>query len=185
MQKSKVDVYLTAFAAGVAAGVLGSRLLPPLLSSGAAARRTSQGDDPFEQLIEDHREIVQCLTDMEQLGPDAKVRRMTSFLKFKRTLAKHAMAEEDVVYPLLMRQEDSSKHLYDEHADMKITLYRLEELIKQNADWREDVQRLRHLIESHIEEEESVAFPLLRQKLDEHRLPEMSGQISREEALVL
>ncbi len=188
MSRTNSDLYLAAFVAGIAAGVLGSRLLPPILSAGAASRRTRKGDDPFELLIEDHRAIVTCLQNMEELGPDSQVRRGAAFLKLKRTLAKHAMAEEDVVYPLLLRQDDrqeASKHLYDEHADMKVALFELEEMIRNGVDWKDRVRTLRELIESHIEEEENVAFPLLRQKMEESRLPMVSGQISREEALVL
>jgi len=41
------------------------------------------------------------------------------------------------------------------------------------------------LIRPHIEEEETEIFPQLRHKLNEQSLAQVSGQISREEALVL
>jgi hemerythrin superfamily protein len=41
------------------------------------------------------------------------------------------------------------------------------------------------LILHHAQEEEREVFPRLRQMLDEVKTPEVSGHISREEALVL
>jgi hemerythrin-like domain-containing protein len=47
------------------------------------------------------------------------------------------------------------------------------------------VTPLRDLIRSHIDEEERTIFPELRRQLGESALPRVSGQISREEALVI
>jgi iron-sulfur cluster repair protein YtfE (RIC family) len=174
--------------AGVAAGILGSRLLPPLIASANGARRARSGGDPFEMLIADHREILALLEEMESLPADATTRRASSFLMFKRKLAKHALAEEDIVYPILHDEghnAQASKELYDEHADMKILLFDLENRLKSGADWSEQVRSLRHLIEGHVKVEETVVFPELRQLLGQSRGPAVSGQIGREEALIL
>lgn len=174
--------------AGIAAGILGSRLLPPFLAATNNARRVRAGSDPFEMLIEDHRLILGFLEEMENAPTEAIGRRSAAFLGLKRKLGKHALAEEDVVYPILhgeAHHEEQSKELYDEHADMKIALYELETLLKSGADWREQVRSLRLLIQEHIDEEENVVFPHLRQLLDEQRAPKVSGQIGREEALIL
>jgi len=173
---------------GVAAGILGSRLLPPLIASATASARARRGGDPFDLLISDHREILSMLDDMAQQPADSTGRRLTTYLMFKRKLAKHAMAEEDVVYPILHSQgqdPQASKHLYDEHADMKIALFEMEESLKNGTDWKPQVQALRQLIASHAREEEEVVFPRLRDMLSSERKPKVSGLISREEALVL
>jgi hemerythrin superfamily protein len=68
---------------------------------------------------------------------------------------------------------------------MKILLFELEERLMSGADWSEPVRRLRELIASHIEEEEQVVFPRLRAQMGEDRKSTVSGQISREEALIL
>jgi hemerythrin-like domain-containing protein len=92
------------------------------------------------------------------------------------------------VYPILHNQGQDgpeSKHLYDEHADMKILLFELEQCLMSGDDWSGQVHKLRDLIMHHVEEEERDVFPRLRRMLDEKRTSKMSGQISREEALVL
>ncbi len=90
-------------AGGVAVGVIGSRLLAPVMASASGTVRARLGADPFDRLIQDHEEIKSILRKMETVGTDAPAQRMKLFLALKRTLAKHAMAEEDVVYPQLQR----------------------------------------------------------------------------------
>lgn len=178
-----------AVAAGsLAVGVLGSRLLAPIMATANGTRRVRKGGDPFELLIQDHREIVGLLHQMESTGPDAIALRTKQFLALKRTLGKHAMAEEDVVYPLLhseVHAVDESKHLYDEHADIKIHLFELEQLLMNGHDWRDRITRLRGVIEPHIRQEEEQEFPKLRQALNQQKTELTGGQIHREEALIL
>jgi hemerythrin superfamily protein len=102
-------------------------------------------------------------------------------------LGKHAMAEEDVVYPLLHRAhaETETRQLYDEHADIKIHLYELEQMVMRNEDCRNRVISLRQLIEIHARQEEEQEFPRLREVLREGDRAMVAGQIRREEALVL
>jgi hemerythrin superfamily protein len=179
---------LAVLLAGVAAGVLGSRLLPPLIAMATGSARASKSGDPFEALVADHGQILSLLDAMAAQHDGSGVRRASLFLMLKRKLGKHALAEEDVVYPILHSEagdSSESKDLYDEHADMKILLFELEERLKSGADWSEPVSTLRDLIRSHVEEEEQVVFPRLRARLNEDRKSTVSGQISREEALIL
>jgi len=173
---------------GMAAGIAGSRLLPPLYGAVTGSSRVRTGGDPFRMLMEDHREILSLLDEMLQARPDQLAHRTKLFLLFKRKLAKHALAEEDVIYPIVSKgSADSGQrtHLYDEHAEMKILLHTLEAQLKAGEDWTNVVRSLSGLIRPHIEEEETEIFPQLRHKLNEQSLAQVAGQISREEALVL
>lgn len=177
-----------ALAGGVALGMLGSRLLPPVLAFASSSVRTRLGEDPFDRLQRDHRLIMSTLDKMDEASEGSAMTRTSLLLKLKRTLGKHALAEEDVVYPLLNEQsgaEQASKQLYAEHADMKIHLYHLELAMRDPAAWREHVRALRDLVAKHVREEEDVEFPRLRQALNEQRRRTLSGKIGREEALVL
>jgi len=185
-QNTKRDLVVAA--GGMALGVLASRLLPPLIASANGTIAAKRGDDPFERLIQDHRAIISTLQQMEAAPREAWARRGTLFLKLKRTLAKHAMAEEDVVYPALhddAMDTHGSKHLYQEHADMKIHLFELERMLKNKSDWTQTVRELRTLIQKHIHDEENVEFPKVRRALSEQQRSDIAGQIRREEALVL
>jgi hypothetical protein len=173
---------------GVAAGIVGGRMLPPLIAALRGSRRVRGGGDPFSELVKDHQHIQWLLDEMATTGVDAGMRRMHLFLGLKRKLAKHALAEEDVVYPLVGIESGDSgkrKHLYEEHADMKILLHEIERAVKQREDWLFQVMRLRDLVRRHVEEEESTVFPELRSQLGQSRSPAVSGQIAREEALIV
>jgi hemerythrin-like domain-containing protein len=173
---------------GLALGIVGSRLVPPLFAMANGALRARMGDDPFDLLVRDHRYILGTLERMREAADDSPARRAPLLVSFKRALGKHALAEEDVVYPLLYQEAgaaEAAKHLYGEHADMKIHLYQLEVALSDRAAWTDHVDALRELIGRHIREEEDVEFPRLRHALDDQRRQSVSGKIRREEALVL
>src|SRR4051794_40562803 len=115
-----------ALTGGIALGVLGSRLLPPVLAQASGTARAKLGRDPFRKLEDDHRLIEATLQDMAAATEESAAQRTKLFLLFKRKLGKHALAEEDAVYPALFETagaEDKARELYDEHAQMKIHLY--------------------------------------------------------------
>jgi hypothetical protein len=182
---------LTAMAGSLVMGVLGGRLIPPLLAGTIGARRSGAGQDPFERLRRDHRHIRSVLDRMVDAADASGMRRAPLFVVLKRRLAKHALAEEDVVYPLLRRQ-DGARHgagsvamqLYAEHAEIKIHLYELETALRAGGSWRGRIEVLRDLIARHIHEEEDVQFPSLQACLDVERQRVVAGQIHREEALI-
>jgi iron-sulfur cluster repair protein YtfE (RIC family) len=186
MTKQDMSRDVAALIGGVALGIIGSRLLPPLFASANGTVRARLGGDPFERLIQDHRHILSLLDQM--IWEDATPRRAKLFLQLKRTLGKHAMAEEDVVYPLLhdeVLDAGHIKHMYEEHADIKIYLFRLERMLKAGGDWTGTVRELRDLIQKHAREEEEIEFPKLRRASDRKHKGSLAGQIRREEALVL
>jgi hemerythrin superfamily protein len=177
---------LTYVVGGLALGLIVNKMIP-LFASASGSIRSRAGEDPFQKLINDHRLIEKTLEEMEHSGDRSTLYRGKLFLTLKTVLGKHAMAEEDVVYPLLYERANAaeeSKELYDDHADIKIHLYQLENLLKQNEDWTAVVRSLRQIVEAHIQEEEQVEFPRLRQILDEQNTRKLAGQIRREAALV-
>jgi hemerythrin superfamily protein len=177
---------LTYVVGGLALGLIINKMIP-LFASASGAMRSRAGEDPFQKLINDHRLIRKTLEEMEHAGDRSTLYRGKLFLTLKTVLGKHAMAEEDVVYPLLHDRANAveeSKHLYDEHAEIKIHLYELEDLLKTGGDWTAVVRSLRQIVEGHAEQEEQVEFPRLRQILDEQNTRRLAEQIRREEALV-
>jgi len=177
-----------AMAGGLAIGVLGSRLLPPVVSMASGSVRNMLGEDPFALLESDHRTILSLAGTLERSDQQSMARCMATFLALKRKLGKHATAEEDVVYPLLKTDADAEeqmRRLYLEHAEMKVHLFQLETAMMDNGQWNERARSLRELLQRHIRDEEETEFPRLRARLDEKRSKMLSGQIRREEAMVL
>ena len=175
-------------AGGVVVGVLASRLLPPVLANANGAVRAKFGQDPFRKLEQDHRHIQIMLRQMAEASEQSAAQRTKLLLMFKRALAKHAMAEEDVVYPVLhdvAGAAEQARELYEEHAQMKIHLYGLENAVDSPSTWNERVRRLQEVIGAHIRDEEDVEFPRLRSLLQKRQYASLAGKILREEALVL
>lgn len=178
----------TALIGGVAAGVLASRLLPPVVAMASGSVRAAAGQDALEALVSDHRRFLHLLNEMEHTGESEVLRRTQLFLRLKRGLAAHAMAEEDVAYPLLHDKagsEQDAKDLYAEHGEMKMLLHRLEAMPKDDPRWSGEAAALKRLIEKHARQEEEVEFPKLRQALDRRERTRLSRDLQREKAVVL
>jgi hemerythrin superfamily protein len=179
---------LAAFATGAMAAVIVSRILPPLVAQAAGSAQAAAGRDPFDALAEDHRIILSLLDRMVQSPDDAVFDRTQLLLRLKRRLSAHALAEEDVVYPLLhdrAHEVDDTMNLYSEHAHMKMHLFALEQTPKNDPRWHGIVRELRDLIADHVRQEEDVDFPKLRAMLDRKETAMMSGTMQREKALLL
>ena len=165
-------------AGALALGALGGRLVPPLVAGAMGAMRSQLGHDPFERLKQDHRRILSVLDRMQAATNDSVARRVPMFLLLKRTLGKHALAEEDVVYPILQRHggaESAAKQLYAEHAEIKIHLYELEAALREGGSWQGRVEPLRSLIAQRARKEEDEELPKLRALLDRDRMRTISG----------
>jgi len=179
---------LAAFTTGALAAVIASRVLPPIVAQAAGSAQASAGRDPFDGLAEDHRIILSLLDRMTSSPDNAVFDRTQLLLRLKRRLSAHAVAEEDVVYPLLhgrAHEEDDTMHLYSEHAEMKMHLFTLEQMPKSDPRWRGIASELRDLIAGHVKQEEEVDFPKLRAVLDQKETAMMSGGVQREKALLL
>ena len=176
------------FAGGAIIALVGSRLLPPLMAQLRGARRVEEGGDPLASLLLDHRVIMSHLDAMVDSADSETFVREQRLLRLKRRLAAHAMAEEDVVYPTLRAGSDdaeSATHLYNEHAEMKVLLYKLEQTPKDEAQWHVYALELRSLVEKHIQQEEEVDFPRLRAALGDAESLALASKIEREKALLL
>lgn len=182
------DHHLVLFGLGALAGALSGRLLPIFLAIGNGAARSALGQDPFAGLIRQHRQLLELLDRMNGTSHSNCFRRATLAYLFKRKIAKHAMAEEDVVYPMLAQQADraeAARKLYEEHGRMKVLLFQLEQSVADDARWFAAVHGLRQEIEPHARQEEEVEFPALRNRLDKGGRIKLSGQIHREEAVIV
>jgi iron-sulfur cluster repair protein YtfE (RIC family) len=175
-------------AGGALIALVGSRLLPPLVAQARGAARTRGGGDPLGSLLDDHRSILSHLDAMVETAESEVFSRTQHLLRLKRRLAAHAMAEEDIVYPALrehLETVDDATHLYEEHAEMKVLLYKLEQTPKSDEQWHLHATELRTLIQRHVRQEEEVDFPKLRATLDKAMSSELASKIAREKALLL
>jgi hemerythrin superfamily protein len=179
---------LSAFAAGAALSFAASRLMPPMAGRVAGMARVAAGGDPFEALARDHRTVLGMMDTLLQSDGQARMRRTAGLMQIKRALTAHALAEEDVVYPMLREEVgavEASDRLYREHAELKVHLFKLEHLPKDDSRWEQEMRALRDLVARHAADEENTEFPRLRQRLSHENIMELSGDVSREKQFVL
>lgn len=179
---------IAAFGAGMMLSLIASRIAPPFASRAIGTLRGRAGADPFEVLAADHRRMLGLFSLIERTDDSATARRTALLFQLKRMLAAHALAEEDVVYPMLRddaRLQSEVLELYNEHAGMKIRLFELERAPKDGRRWMTLLRDLRKLVEDHAGDEEQRQFPRLRAKLDERQTANLLGRVQREKAFLL
>lgn len=176
------------FGAGAMIMLAASRLVPPVAGRALGSIRAMAGTDPFEALAQDHQKALALFGRIEATEDSAIARRNSMLMQLKRMLTAHALAEEDIVYPMLhddAHRRDQAKKLYREHAEVKVRLFELEHKAKDDPTWIEDLRALHRMVRDHAQEEETIEFPKLRAALDEGRCTTLLGEVQREKSMLL
>jgi hemerythrin superfamily protein len=178
---------LAAFGVGALLMLVMSRVMPPVAGRAIGSMRAMAGGDPFDALTQDHRKVLALFDVVEGTDNSATARRAALLLQIKRMLTAHALAEEDIVYPMLRndaQRQEAASHLYREHAEMKVRLFELEHMAKDDPRWITELRSLRDIIAHHAREEEETEFPRLRAALGD-RTGQLLSDVQREKAMVL
>jgi hemerythrin superfamily protein len=129
----------------------------------------AQGGDWDEILHREHELVLALFDQIEATGDDQARVRMHLLGKIKAALAKHALEEENAIYPAL--REANCAHdadaLNGEHGYVKTFLYELEKADAGSPDWLARIRTFRAMLEEHIRMEEDEVFPALKAALDE------------------
>ena len=176
------------FGAGALMMLTASRIAPPFAGRAIGSLRSTAGTDPFDARAQDHRKVLALLDRLAETDNTATMRRAAMLFQVKRMLTAHALAEEDVIYPMLhddAHRAEEAKKLYREHADIKVRLFELEHKAKDGASWIEDLHALRRIVADHAREEEETEFPKLRAALDERRTSNLLGEVHCEKSMLL
>jgi hemerythrin-like domain-containing protein len=116
-------------------------------------------------------------TDESQVG-----KRKTMLMQLKHSLGKHAIEEENVVYPALREQglTEEADHLNHDHGYVKQFLYDLTELDPSDPAWIDKLREFRGDLEEHIDEEENELFPKLVAALGDEGNAHVTAQMNKE-----
>jgi iron-sulfur cluster repair protein YtfE (RIC family) len=116
-------------------------------------------DDAYELLHDEHVEVAALLARYQESGDDITAREIAD------ALTVHATIEEKVVYPALRRYVDGGDDLANdaeaEHAAVKSLIAQL--LGAPPADLRPLMEAISHDVSAHVEREEQVIFPAMRE----------------------
>jgi hemerythrin-like domain-containing protein len=129
----------------------------------------------------EHRAVRKLLKAMTDSDFGDAARRVLLVEKLGDALTRHAVQEENVIYPAIQQAGSPAlAGLYEEHAEMKTRLRELRELAPEDASWEKQARALRKLVEGHIREEEKDIFPPFHEALDPVANDKLTRQLNRE-----
>ena len=135
-----------------------------------------------EALAAEHQLTLKVFDAIEATTERNTTKRAALLMNLKHMLAKHAMEEENVIYPALREagQIEEADHLNNDHGYVKQYLYELTGLPKDSPAWIAKVRQFRTDIEKHMREEENTLFPRLKGQLSPEKNKELTGQMNKE-----
>jgi len=135
-----------------------------------------------EALVVEHQATLKVFDQIEATDEHNTVKRGMLLSHLKHALLKHAVEEENVIYPALREigQRDAADALTKEHGYVKQYLYELENTPSASPDWIAKVRAFRADIEKHMQEEEMHLFPMLRSQLSEERNKQLTTAMNKE-----
>lgn len=174
---SRTATLIGAAAAGVVAGLafnFGRKAV--MQAPGALA------GDWFEALKVEHRQALGLFDQLQATDDSAVSRRSLLLARLKHALSKHAITEENAVYPALREGGHSAEAdtLNKEHGYVKQYLYDLENMAKNDSGFLTKIAAFRSDLEMHISEEEGSLFPALHARLDQAGNAKLTALANRE-----
>jgi len=153
---------IVAGAAGVAIGVaamIGRKV--------AVQAPTLLAGDWDQALAAEHAAVIKVFDAIEATTRKNTTKRSVLLAQLKHALAKHALQEENAVYPALRDsgETEAADALNHDHGYVKQYLYELTNCPKDSERFLEIVRRFRHDLEKHVREEEDTLFPALKASL--------------------
>lgn len=140
--------------------------------------------DAIALLKADHKEVTALFEQVEGLGDTAHTSRSKLFKKIDAALSVHAEIEENIFYPALkaktkLNTEPSNEvfEAYEEHANVKSMLAKLESTDPSDDTYNAKLQVLIELVKHHVKEEEAEMFKQARELLKKAELRDLGAEL--------
>lgn len=135
-----------------------------------------------EALAAEHKMTLAVFDKIEATEDSQTMMRAHLLAKLKYALTKHALQEENVIYPALREAGEKAEadHLTADHGYVKTYLYELEAMEKDDPSWLSRVAEFRTMIERHMREEEDDVFPRFGAWLSEEKDKELTALMNKE-----
>lgn len=135
-----------------------------------------------EALAAEHAAVMTLFDTLQATGDRNTTKRAMLLMQLKHALAKHALEEENVIYPALRDagQIDQADHLNHDHGYVKQFLYDLENMPKDSPAFLAKVAEFRTAVQQHALEEENTIFPALKARLTDDQNKALTFAMNRE-----
>ena len=135
-----------------------------------------------EALKAEHAATLALFDQLEKTTDDQTTLRAGLVMKIKWALSKHAIQEENVIYPALREANEAhdADELNGEHGYVKTYLYELENMNKGTPEFLVRVRDFRQLLEGHIKMEEEETFPRLKAQMSDEQNRKLTLAMNKE-----
>ena len=166
-----------AAAAGVAVGLVANLGRKFVVQS-----PTLMAGDWDKALKAEHEAALKIFDGLAHTTEANTTKRSMMLSQLKHALAKHALQEENVIYPAIRESGDKvdADKLNHDHGYVKQFLYELEAMPKDSPEWLRKLAEFRNQIEAHMREEEDEVFPALKAKLDAEKNKTLTTLMNKE-----
>ncbi|NNM75481.1 hemerythrin domain-containing protein [Sphingomonas sp. ID1715] len=166
-----------AAAAGVAVGLMAN-----LGRKTAVQAPTFLAGEWDEALAAEHAATLKLFDALQATTEKNTTKRSMLLMQLKHALAKHALQEENAVYPALRDagQTEQADHLNHDHGYVKQYLYDLDNMPNESPAFLTKVAEFRASIEEHMREEEDQIFPQLKAKLSVEQNKALTAAMNKE-----
>jgi hemerythrin superfamily protein len=159
-------------ATGAAIGLLAGLAFPHARKVVAQGPSLSAGDW-VAALTAEHRAVEKLFDQLLKTQDDEGVKRDLLLTRIANALTRHAVEEENVIYPALAEtaRSDQAHRLGDDHQEVKTFIYDLRRTPSTDPRWLIKARGFWTSLERHMREEEDEVFPAFRDSLpaDENR----------------
>jgi hemerythrin superfamily protein len=175
--------------AGLAAvGFLAGLAMPHLrkLAMQGGEALLTRGGDWFDVIKLEHRAVEKSLDVLVSTDDHETGKRQALLTKIAYSLNKHAVQEENAIYPALRAKDaDAAMHLVEDHADIKTLIAELQyELAKDDPQWIARARQLRDAVVTHAREEEETILLNFHNSMSEEENADISRRLNWEGAKV-
>jgi hemerythrin superfamily protein len=147
-----------------------------------AQNRAGGAGDWADALAAEHRAVLALFDRLEATGDEQTWIRAHTLTKIRNALGRHALEEENVVYPALREANEAhdADVLGGEHGYIKTYLYELDNMPKAGPAWLDRVRAFRAMLEEHMRMEEDEVFPRFRAALTDEQNAKLAAAMHRE-----
>ncbi len=144
--------------------------------------------DAITLLKADHHAVENLLKQINELEESAHTRRRDLFRQIDKELTVHSKIEETIFYPALKKKASSADddnatqevlEAYEEHANVKSMLQKLESTDAADATYNAKLQVLSDLVKHHVHEEEHVMFREANTLMNEAELEQLGIKLAQ------
>lgn len=168
--------------AGAAAGGAALGFLALLGRKAVVQAPTALAGNWDEALAAEHAATRKVFDALEATDETNTTKRAMLLAHLKHALMKHAIEEENVIYPAMRDagQRAAADELNKEHGYVKQYLYDLENIPRASPAWIAKLREFRRDIEAHMDEEENTLFPMLRAELSDEKNKALTLTMNKE-----